>query len=77
MSNIYEQLKQEYKDKLEVSTAKYSSAKRLKYVLLSTDWWSDLTIGNIKDFLTYVDENSGTVSSYDFMYGQKFIKNEK
>ena len=76
MKNVYEQLKQEYRDKLDVSSAKYSSAKRLKYVLLSTDWWSSLTIGEIKDLLTYWDQTSAQVSAYDFMYGDKFITNE-
>ena len=76
MKNVYELLKQEYKDQLEESSTKYSTAKRLKYVLLSTNWWSNLTVNDVQDLITYTDECAHKVSAYDFMYGDKFIGNE-
>jgi len=73
MINIYEQLKQEYKDKLESSCAKYSTASRLKYVLLSKTLWYELTIDQVKDIVTYTNESNLTMSAYDFLYGDKFL----
>lgn len=73
MINIYDRLKQEYKDRLDKSSAKYSTASRLKYVLLSKTLWYELTIDQIRDVLTYTDESSLNMSAYDFLYGDKFL----
>ena len=73
MSNLYEQLKPEYKKQLEESGAKYSTAKRLKYVLLSKSFWGDVAIDDMKSLLTYTDETSYDMSASDFMYGTKFL----
>ena len=76
MKTIYKQLKQKYKDELEDSSVKYSTAKRLKHVLLSTNTWSDLTVNNVQDLITYTGETAYKVSAYDFIYGDKFLKND-
>ena len=55
MNNIYEKLKPKFKDALEESGAKYSTAKQLKYVLLSKPYWDALTIDEMKNFLTYTN----------------------
>tara|TARA_R100001463_G_scaffold61042_3_gene113756 strand:+ start:110 stop:343 length:234 start_codon:yes stop_codon:yes gene_type:complete len=73
MLNIYDRLKTEYKDKLENSCAKYSTASRLKYVLLSKTLWYELTIDQVKDVITYTDESNLNMSAYDFLYGDKFL----
>ena len=73
MINIYNKLKPEYKDKLEESSVKYSTASRLKYVLLSKTIWYELTIDQVRDLLTYTEESSYSLSAYDFMYGDKFL----
>jgi hypothetical protein len=73
MNNVYEQLKQEYKNELEESSTKYSTAKRLKYVLLSKSRWSSLTVDNVQDLITYTGESAYKVSAHDFMYGDKFL----
>ena len=73
MLNIYDKLKKEYKDKLEQSSTKYSTAKRLKYVLLSKTLWYELTIDQVKDVITYTDESNLNMSAYDFLYGDKFL----
>jgi len=76
MSNLYEQLKPEFKNRLEESGVKYSSAKRLKYLLLSKSFWGDLAIDDMKSLLTYTDSSSYEMSAQDFMYGTKFLSDE-
>ena len=76
MKTIYKQLKQKYKDELEESSTKYSTAKRLKYTLLSKIRWSSLTIDDVQDLITYTGESAYKVSAYDFMYGDKFLTND-
>ena len=76
MSNLYDQLKPEFKKQLEKSSAKYSTAKQLKYVLLSKPYWDALTIEQMKSFLTYTDEAGYNMSASDFMYGTKFLSDE-
>ena len=77
MNNIYEQLKPEFKEQLEISGAKYSTAKRLKYVLLSKSFWGDLKMDDIRSLLTYTHESSWDMSSSDFMYGTKFLNKDE
>tara|TARA_R100001591_G_C4339028_1_gene180162 strand:+ start:505 stop:735 length:231 start_codon:yes stop_codon:yes gene_type:complete len=74
MNNVYEQLKPEFKKALEESGVKYSSAKRLKYVLLSKSFWGDLLIDDMKSLLTYTNCSSYEMSAQDFMYGAKFLE---
>ncbi len=73
MKTVYEQLKQEYKDELEQSSTKYSTAKRLKYTLLSKIRWSSLTVDDVQDLITYTSESAYKVSAHDFPYGDKFL----
>ena len=53
---------------------KYSTAMRLKYVLLSKSYWSDLTVDNVKDLITYTGQSGVQVSAFGFMYGDSFLK---
>tara|TARA_B100000900_G_scaffold358824_1_gene329933 strand:+ start:157 stop:387 length:231 start_codon:yes stop_codon:yes gene_type:complete len=76
MNNIYDKLKPKFKDALEESGAKYSTAKQLKYVLLSKLYWDALTIDEMRNFLTYTDSSSLEMSASDFMYGTKFLGDE-
>lgn len=77
MSNLYDQLKPKFKKQLEESGAKYSTAKRLKYVLLSKSFWGDLAIDDMKSLLTYTNESSWEMSASDFMYGTKFLNKDE
>ena len=49
LKTIYDKLKPEFKNQLQVSARKYDSAKRLKYNLMSNTLWSDLTLSTISD----------------------------
>ena len=77
MNNLYDQLKPKFKKQLEESGAKYSTAKRLKYVLLSKSFWGELAIDDIRSFLTYTEETSFDMSSSDFLYGNKFLMKDE
>ena len=52
MKTIYELLKPELKSELQASAKKYSTAKRLKYVLMSTTIWQNLTVDQVNDLLS-------------------------
>jgi len=71
---IYENLKPELQSELDSSSVKYSTAMRLKYVLLSKTYWAELTIDNVKDLITYTGKSSVQVSAFGFMYGDSFLK---
>ena len=71
---IYENLKPELQSELDSSSVKYSTAIRLKYVLLSKSYWSDLTVDNVKDLITYTGQSGVQVSAFGFMYGDSFLK---
>ncbi len=71
---IYENLKPELQTELNSSSVKYSTAMRLKYVLLSKFYWSDLTVDNVKDLITYTGQSTSQVSAFGFMYGDSFLK---
>ena len=74
MKTIYELLKPELKSELQASARKYSTAKRLKYVLMSTTIWQSLTIDQVNDLLSYCNLASYKMSAYDFMYGDNIIQ---
>ena len=42
IKTIYDNLKPEFKAELNINARKYSSAKRLKYTLMSKTSWQDL-----------------------------------
>ena len=71
---IYENLKPELQIELNSSSVKYSTAMRLKYVLLSKFYWSELTVDNVKDLITYTGQSTSQVSAFGFMYGDSFLK---
>ena len=71
---IYENLKPELQTELDSSSVKYSTAMRLKYVLLSKFYWSELTVDNVKDLVTYTGQSTSQVSAFGFMYGDAFLK---
>jgi hypothetical protein len=62
------------KTSLQASARKYSSAKRLKYTLMSKLMWSELTIDEVRDLLTYGDLDSWKLDNLSFMYGNKIVK---
>ena len=74
LKTVYDNLLPDVKTSLQASARKYSSAKRLKYTLMSKLMWSELTIDEVRDLLTYGDIDSWKLDNLSFMYGNKIVK---
>jgi hypothetical protein len=74
LKTVYDNLLPDVKTSLQASARKYSSAKRLKYTLMSKLMWNELTIDEMRDLITYSDLESWNLNSYAFMYGENIIK---
>ena len=74
MRTVYDNLLPDVKTSLQASARKYSTAKRLKYTLMSKLMWSELTIDEVRDLLTYGDLDSWKLYNLSFMYGNKIVK---
>ena len=75
IKTIYDNLKPEFKAELNANARKYSSAKRLKYTLMSKTIWQDLTMSEVSTMTTYCDVLTYKFSAQDIMYGKAFLKN--
>ena len=73
IKTIYDNLKPEFKAELNITARKYSSAKRLKYTLMSKTSWQDLTISEVSSMTTYCDISTLALSSNDILYGHNII----
>ena len=76
MKTIYQQLKPEIKSKINQSATKYSTAKRLRYTLMAKRWWSDLTVSELGDIISYGGIGTVDVSPHGYLFGKDIIKNE-
>ena len=73
LKSIYDLLKPAIKSELQASARKYSSAKLLKYTLMSKMTWSELKMREVSELLTYSNLQSYKLSAYDFLYGENII----
>tara|TARA_R110001592_G_scaffold270731_1_gene537179 strand:- start:192 stop:428 length:237 start_codon:yes stop_codon:yes gene_type:complete len=74
LKTVYDNLLPDVKTALQTSARKYSSAKRLKYTLMSKLMWNELTIDEMRDLITYGELQSWNLNSYAFMYGENIIQ---
>ena len=61
IKTIYDRLKPGFKSSLQENARQYSSAKRLKYVLMSKTSWYDLTISQISDLTIFCNIKIKTI----------------
>lgn len=74
LKSIYQRLVEPIKSELQASARKYDSAKRLKYKLMSSTMWHELTISEISSLMTYAGLYTHEISAIDIMYGgSKFL----
>ena len=74
MNTLWQQLKPEYKQKLNEQSEKYPIiVKSIKLALKDNYFWSHLTIGQAKDLISFTDLTFGEMSSHDFAFGDKFF----
>ena len=73
MKNVWKQLKPHYQIKIRLAAHKYTSAKRLKYTLMSQTSWYDLTVSQVSDISVYCDIPTYKLSAQDLLYGNNII----
>ena len=66
IKSVYDNLLPDVKTSLQASARKYSTAKRLKYTLMSKMMWSELRIYEVRDLLTYGNLNSWELDCLQF-----------
>ena len=76
LKTLYDLMQPSLKSKLQDSARKYDSAKRLKYKLMSSTLWSELSLADICDILTYSDLYTSDVTAKDVLYGRRFLIND-
>ena len=74
MKTLYDKLKPEYKQKLDEQAIEYPSlVKGIIISLKDNYFWSNLTVGQAKDLITFTDYTFSEMSSHDFAFGDKFF----
>ena len=73
LKTLYDLLQPSLKSELQDSARKYDSAKRLKYKLMSSTLWSELSLADINDILTYSGLYTADVTAKDVLYGRRFL----
>jgi predicted xylose isomerase-like sugar epimerase len=73
MKSIYDLLQPKLKSELQASARKYDTAKRLKYKLMSSTLWHELTLSDISALLSYSGLYTSDVTAKDIMYGGRIL----
>ena len=70
---IYQKLKPAVKITLNDSARQYDSAKRLKYKLMSSTLYHELTLAEVSSLMCYADVYTYEADSADVLYGKIFL----
>lgn len=70
---IYQRLKPAIKITLNESARNYDSAKRLKYKLMSSTLYHELTLSEVSSLMCYVDVYTSEADGQDILYGKIFL----
>ena len=73
LKTIYDRLKPEFKTELQNNVRKYDSAKRLKYKLMSSNLWHDLTFGDFNDISVFCNVDTYELSANDVRFGSGIL----
>ena len=73
LKTLYDLLQPNLKSELQTSARKYDSAKRLKYKLMSSTLWHDLSLADISDLMSYSGLYTSDVTAKDVIYGSRFL----
>ena len=78
MSTLYDKLKPEIKQELLKQEELYPTlVKGVKIALRENYLWSHLSIGQARELVNFTSVSLGSMSSYDWSYGEKFLIEEK
>jgi len=73
VKTIYQKLKPSLKKTLDESARNYDSAKKLKYKLMSSSLYHELTLSEISSLMCYTDVYTYQTDSSDILYGKIFL----
>ena len=74
IKSIYDRLLPDVKASLQQNARRYTTAKRLKYTLMSHIIWSDLTVENVRHLYTYTDISANLRRDFNSVtYGDNII----
>ena len=74
MKTLYQQLKPEVKQSLNEQEELYPTlVKSVKSALQENYLWSHLSIGHARELVSFTSISLGSMSSYDWSYGEKFL----
>ena len=73
VKTIYQKLKPNLKKTLDESARQYDSAKRLKYKLMSSSLYHELTLAEVSSLMCYADVYTYEADSQDVLYGKIFL----
>ena len=76
IKSIYDLLQPKLKSELQASARKYDSAKRLKYKLMSSVLWHELSVSDVSSLLSYSGLYTSDVTAKDIMYGGRMLIEE-
>ena len=76
MKSIYDLLQPKLKSELQASARKYDTAKRLKYKLMSSVLWHELSVSDVSALLSYSGLYTSDVTAKDIMYGGRMLIEE-
>ena len=76
LKTLYDLMQPSLKSELQASARKYDSAKRLKYKLMSSTLWHELTLSDISALLSYSGLYTSDVTAKDIMYGGRMLNEE-
>ena len=78
MKTLYQQLKPEIKQSLKEQEELYPTlVKGIKFALKDNYLWSHLSIGQVRDLISFTSISLSSMSSYDWSYGEKFLIENK
>ena len=78
MKTLYNSLKPEYQDKLEVYSKEYpATIESIKKAFYYNELWSRLTVSQVRDFISFTDTRLGDLQFEDWAFGDKFLTKEK
>ena len=73
VKTIYQRLKPTIKTTLNESARQYDSAKKLKYKLMSSSLYHELTLSEISSLMCYADVYTHEADGQDVLYGKIFL----
>lgn len=78
MKTLYNSIKPEYKEKLEIYEQEYpATIQSIKKSLYYNELWSRLTVSQVRDFVSFTDTPMVSLRFEDWAFGDRFLIKEK